>query len=38
MQENVGGLSIEAANPRHAHEWKLFRDVELPAGMTLIPG
>ncbi len=34
----VGGLSFEAANPRHAHEWKTFRDVELPDDLVLIPG
>ncbi|HEY3058641.1 MAG TPA: cobalamin-independent methionine synthase II family protein [Chloroflexota bacterium] len=38
LQANVGALSIEAANPRHAHEWKVFRDVALPPGMKLIPG
>jgi 5-methyltetrahydropteroyltriglutamate--homocysteine methyltransferase len=32
------GLSFEAANPRHAHEWKLFETVKLPAGKVLIPG
>ncbi len=32
------GLSFEAANPRHAHEWKLFEGVKLPAGKVLIPG
>jgi len=32
------GLSFEAANPRHAHEWKLFERVKLPAGKLLIPG
>jgi 5-methyltetrahydropteroyltriglutamate--homocysteine methyltransferase len=31
-------LSLEAANPRHAHEWALFERVKLPAGKTLIPG
>jgi 5-methyltetrahydropteroyltriglutamate--homocysteine methyltransferase len=31
-------LSFEAANPRHAHEWTVFEDVELPAGKVLIPG
>jgi len=31
-------LSIEAANPRHEHEWKIFEEVRLPAGKTLIPG
>ena len=32
------GLSFEAANPRHGHEWKLFQDVSLPDGKLLIPG
>jgi 5-methyltetrahydropteroyltriglutamate--homocysteine methyltransferase len=32
------GLSFEAANPRHAHEWKVFEDVKLPDGKVLIPG
>ena len=32
------GISFEAANPRHAHEWKLFEDVKLPPGKVLIPG
>jgi 5-methyltetrahydropteroyltriglutamate--homocysteine methyltransferase len=31
-------ISLEAANPRHAHEWKLFETVKLPAGKLLIPG
>jgi 5-methyltetrahydropteroyltriglutamate--homocysteine methyltransferase len=31
-------LSFEAANPRHAHEWTLFEDVDLPEGKLLIPG
>ena len=26
------------ANPRHAHEWKVFEDVKLPDGKVLIPG
>jgi 5-methyltetrahydropteroyltriglutamate--homocysteine methyltransferase len=32
------GLSFEAANPRHAHEWRLFETVKLPDGKLLIPG
>jgi len=32
------GLSVEAANPRHAHEWSVFEDVRLPAGKVIIPG
>ena len=32
------GVSFEAANPRHAHEWKVFERVKLPEGKVLIPG
>jgi 5-methyltetrahydropteroyltriglutamate--homocysteine methyltransferase len=32
------GISIEACNPRHEHEWKLFENVGLPVGKLLIPG
>jgi 5-methyltetrahydropteroyltriglutamate--homocysteine methyltransferase len=32
------GLSFEAANPRHAHEWTVFEQVKLPEGKVLIPG
>ena len=31
-------ISFEAANPRHAHEWKVFQTVKLPDGKKLIPG
>ena len=30
--------SIEAANPRHAHEWQVWEDVKLPEGKALMPG
>lgn len=32
------GLVFEAANARHAHEWKVFEKVRLPEGKILIPG
>ena len=32
------GLSFEGANPRHAHEWKVWEDIDLPEGKVLIPG
>ncbi len=32
------GISFEAANPRHAHEWELFEHVKLPQDKVLIPG
>jgi 5-methyltetrahydropteroyltriglutamate--homocysteine methyltransferase len=31
-------ISLEACNPRHAHEWRVFEDVKLLEGKTLIPG
>jgi 5-methyltetrahydropteroyltriglutamate--homocysteine methyltransferase len=31
-------LLFEAANPRHAHEWVVFRDAKLPDDKVLIPG
>ena len=34
----AGAYSLEAGNVRHGHEWKVWRDVKLPAGKTLIPG
>ncbi|MBV9582625.1 MAG: cobalamin-independent methionine synthase II family protein [Chloroflexi bacterium] len=38
LQCNAVGISVEAANPRHAHEWKVWQDVKLPDGKVLIPG
>jgi 5-methyltetrahydropteroyltriglutamate--homocysteine methyltransferase len=32
------GYSIEASNPRHEHEWRVWEDVVLPEGKLLIPG
>jgi 5-methyltetrahydropteroyltriglutamate--homocysteine methyltransferase len=34
----VGGYSIEMANPRHEHEWRVWQEIELPKGRVLIPG
>jgi 5-methyltetrahydropteroyltriglutamate--homocysteine methyltransferase len=34
----AGAYSIEAANPRHEHEWRVWEKVKLPAGKILIPG
>lgn len=31
-------ISFPAANARHEHEWKIWRDVKLPAGKVVIPG
>jgi 5-methyltetrahydropteroyltriglutamate--homocysteine methyltransferase len=35
---NAGAYSFEAANPRHEHEWRVWRSVELPEDKILIPG
>jgi 5-methyltetrahydropteroyltriglutamate--homocysteine methyltransferase len=34
----VGGWSLEQANPRHEHEWRVWEDVDLPEGKVLYPG
>jgi len=31
-------VSFPGANPRHGHEWKVWKDVKLPAGKIIIPG
>ena len=38
LRAKPAGLSLEAANPRHAHEFTVFESVKLPAGKVLIPG
>jgi 5-methyltetrahydropteroyltriglutamate--homocysteine methyltransferase len=38
LQVRAGGYAIEAANPRHEHEWELWREVRLPDDKILIPG
>jgi 5-methyltetrahydropteroyltriglutamate--homocysteine methyltransferase len=38
LQARPAGLSIEACNPRHAHEWEVFEQVRLPEEKYLIPG
>jgi 5-methyltetrahydropteroyltriglutamate--homocysteine methyltransferase len=35
---NAGAYSFEAANVRHEHEWKVWRDVKLPEGKKILPG
>ena len=34
----VAAISFEGANPRHAHEWKVWQDVKLPDDKVIIPG
>ena len=38
LQVRVGHYSFEAANPRHAHEWRVWETVKLRPGQVLIPG
>ena len=38
LRSKAGALSFEAANPRHAHEWRVWEEVELPEDKILIPG
>ncbi len=38
LQARPAGLSFEAANPRHEHEWTVFAEVKLPEEKVLIPG
>ncbi len=35
---NAGAYVIEGANPRHEHEWEIWKDTKLPDGKLLIPG
>jgi 5-methyltetrahydropteroyltriglutamate--homocysteine methyltransferase len=34
----AGAYSVEASNPRHQHEWRLWEEIKLPEGKILIPG
>ena len=34
----AGAYLIEAANPRHEHEWRVWEEVKLPRGRVLVPG
>jgi 5-methyltetrahydropteroyltriglutamate--homocysteine methyltransferase len=38
LEARPTGLVFEAANPRHEHEWKVWKDIRLPDGKVLIPG
>jgi 5-methyltetrahydropteroyltriglutamate--homocysteine methyltransferase len=35
---NVQGIALEAANPRHAHEWMVWNEIALPDDKLLLPG
>ena len=38
LRVKAQAYSIEAATPRHSHEWRVWEDVKLPEGKLLIPG
>ena len=38
LQIKAGAFSLEAANPRHEHEYHVWENIKLPAGKILIPG
>jgi 5-methyltetrahydropteroyltriglutamate--homocysteine methyltransferase len=38
LKVQADSYSIEASNPRHAHEWRVWEEVKLPPGKQLIPG
>ena len=38
LKVRAQAYSLEAANPRHEHEWEVWKDVKLPEGKILIPG
>ena len=38
LKVKAGAYVIESANPRHEHEWSVWKNVKLPPGRVLIPG
>ena len=38
LKIRVGGYSLEMANPRHEHEWRVWEKVKMPKGRALLPG
>ncbi|MGA7488542.1 MAG: cobalamin-independent methionine synthase II family protein [Xanthobacteraceae bacterium] len=38
LRAKAKAISLEAANPRHEHEWAVWRDVPLPDDKVLLPG
>ena len=38
LKVRAGAYVIESANPRHEHEWQVWKNVKLPPGKVLIPG
>ena len=38
LEVHAGAYLIEAANPRHEHEWTLWQEIKLPKDKILVPG
>jgi 5-methyltetrahydropteroyltriglutamate--homocysteine methyltransferase len=38
LRVRAGAYLIEAANPRHEHEWRVWEKAKLPQGAVLVPG
>ncbi len=38
LRVDAGAYSFEVANPRHAHEWRIWEEIELPDDKVLVPG
>jgi 5-methyltetrahydropteroyltriglutamate--homocysteine methyltransferase len=38
LKVHAQAYSIEAANPRHEHEWRIWKEIKLPDEKILIPG
>ena len=38
LRAKVGGYTFEGSSPRHAHEWRVWSDHQLPANTLIYPG
>ena len=38
LKVRAGAYLFEAGNPRHEHEWQVWKDVDLPSDKILVPG
>ena len=38
LQADIGQLSFEAGNVRHEHEWTVWREIDIPDDLILVPG
>ena len=38
LKAKVKYFLIESSNPRHSHEWKIFKDIKFPKDKILVPG